>query len=180
MNKLYYIYDEVPSSALYYISGFLIIGVLCYLILSKAIIPMFRERKDYTMLDKIKCLVICLMLVLIVLYLSYCLCSDLILKYRFENGKYDTVVGEIVVNSIEEKNYRYKSGKWYSCSFTVDGVEFPEILTTLSNNAICLQVLKERLFHIPFCMEICSYIESMFYQISAMRADIHMTRAETS
>lgn len=125
MNKLYYIYDEVPSSALYYISGFLIIGVLCYLILSKAIIPMFRERKDYTMLDKIKCLVICLMLVLIVLYLSYCLCSDLILKYRFENGKYDTVVGEIVVNSIEEKNYRYKSGEWYSCSFTVDGVEFP-------------------------------------------------------
>lgn len=100
MNKLYYIYDEVPSSALYYISGFLIIGVLCYLILSKAIIPMFRERKDYTMLDKIKCLVICLMLVLIVLYLSYCLCSDLILKYRFENGKYDTVVGEIVVNAI--------------------------------------------------------------------------------
>ena len=178
MNKLYYIYDEVPSSALYYISGFLIIGVLCYLILSKAIIPMFRERKDYTMLDKIKCLVICLMLVLIVLYLSYCLCSDLILKYRFENGKYDTVVGEIVVNSIEEKNYRYKSGKvavlrWMELNFR-------EILTTLSNNAICLQVLKERLFHIPFCMEICSYIESMFYQISAMRADIHMTRAETS
>ena len=46
MNKLYYIYDEVPSSALYYISGFLIIGVFATLgqgIDTMATLPVWLE-----------------------------------------------------------------------------------------------------------------------------------------